>query len=128
MDKQRCQHMIEVMQAYIDGKQIECKWHYETDEQWGVSSNPKFSWGMFDYRVKESDGLTKPSIDWSTVPIAYNWLARDSSGAVYVYSDRPILGETLWEYDDVAVYDYVDHSSLYVGTCDWKDSLVFRPL
>ena len=126
MDKQRCQQMIEVMQAYIDGKQIECISLF--DDQRKIVEDPKFNWFNFDYRVKEDDSLTKPSIDWSTVPIEYNWLARDSSGAVYVYSDRPSLGENLWEYDDVVVYDYVDHSSLDVGTCHWKDSLVFRPL
>ena len=125
MDKQRCQHMIEVMQAYLDGKQIECISVFE--DEWETMEEPNFNWFHYDYRVKEDDSLTKPSIDWSTIPSIYNWLARDRCGEVYVYSDRPSLGENLWLYDDVVAYDYVYHFSLDRGTCDWKDSLVKRP-
>ena len=126
MDKQRCQEMIEVMQAYLDGKQIECISLFGDDE-WKIVEEPDFNWFHYDYRVKEDDSLTKPSIDWSTVPRNYNWMARDRSGDVYVYSERPSLGETLWLYDDVVDYDYIYRLSLDVGTCDWKDSLVKRP-
>ena len=67
MDKQRCQQMIEVMQAYIDGKQIE--YYNLGKKEWVVVDNPSWNWVHAEYRVVY--GTTKPSIDLTSNQIFY---------------------------------------------------------
>lgn len=46
---------IEVMQAYEDGKQIECRQIIAKaigDVEWEDSKEPTWDWVMFDYRIK----------------------------------------------------------------------------
>jgi hypothetical protein len=51
MNTDRTKDMIQVMQAFLDGKTIEYK--YEQN-QWNeiIGSEPIWDWGNFDYRVK----------------------------------------------------------------------------
>jgi len=41
---------IEVMQADLAGKEIECK--YYSDDVWENGANSIFNWGKYDYRIK----------------------------------------------------------------------------
>ena len=41
---------IEVMQAFVDGKEIECK--YSGGDRWAGAPVPSWAWDAFDYRVK----------------------------------------------------------------------------
>lgn len=43
---------IKVMQAYLDGKQIERMSSENPD--WRLSENPTWDWGYFSYRVKKN--------------------------------------------------------------------------
>ncbi|WP_045736771.1 hypothetical protein [Xanthomonas sp. MUS 060] len=52
MNKTETQRMIEVMQAYIDGKQIECG-DVGSCSVWTTISDPLWDWGCCDYRVKQ---------------------------------------------------------------------------
>ena len=51
MTKEETENAIKVMQAYVDGKQIEfCT---KRDKKWELCDNPLFDWNAFDYRVAE---------------------------------------------------------------------------
>ena len=45
------EEQIEVMQAFVDGKQIQFKNEFSID--WiDLDSSPSWAWGILDYRVK----------------------------------------------------------------------------
>ena len=78
---------------------------------------------LCEYRIKP----TKPSIDWSQVSDEYRYLAKDMSGSVFLYKEKPETVNYSWS---VGHPDFINASifkSLEVGTCDWRDSLVKRP-
>lgn len=54
------QDMIDVMQAYRDGKTIECA--QKPLGNWGTSSKPVWNFMFFDYRVK-----SEPLVRWVNV-------------------------------------------------------------
>lgn len=89
--------MIAVMQAYIDGKEIQYRrvtcsppsiW-FDCD----TNRVPDWSWGYHDYRVKPS---TPDTIDWSHVHPDYNYMARNSNGLCYLFKNRPEIKEFYW--------------------------------
>lgn len=46
------EEMIEVMQAYVDGKKIECKCTNMPCAGWFTTEKPAWGWSFNDYRVK----------------------------------------------------------------------------
>jgi hypothetical protein len=44
--------MIEVMQAYADGKGIERRCKHDLSEKWEDAKDPGWNWNLFDYRIK----------------------------------------------------------------------------
>ena len=78
-------------------------------------------WRSIVFRVKAVP-LTKPSINWDHVLPEYKWLARDSGGVAWLYSNKPREPDTNGTIAPVRAF-----SSYSPGTCDWKDSLVERP-
>ena len=48
MNREETRKAIEVMQAYVDGEEIE----YRADERWYSTSSPVFNWEDSDYRIK----------------------------------------------------------------------------
>ena len=52
MTKEETENAIKVMQAYVDGKQIEfCT---KRDKKWELCGDPLFNWSTFDYRISEN--------------------------------------------------------------------------
>ena len=49
--------MIEVMQAYLDGKKIEVKHKYST--KWRTLNEPKWCFIDYDYKIKNYDKNNK---------------------------------------------------------------------
>ena len=41
---------IEIMQAYVDGKEIQRRYTYK--DKWLDAPDPKFNWSMSNYRIK----------------------------------------------------------------------------
>lgn len=121
--------MIAVMQAYLDGKEIQYRrvtcsppsiWF-----DWDTNRIPDWSWGYHDYRVKPS---TPDTIDWSHVHPDYNYMARDANGSCYLFKNRPEIKVATWLSGFAMRWRSVDtHASYKRGTTDWKDSLVIRP-
>ena len=51
MNKAETENAIKVMQAYVDGKQIEfCT---KRDKKWELCGDPLFNWSTFDYRISK---------------------------------------------------------------------------
>lgn len=53
MTQEETSDAIKVMQAYVDGKEIE--WHDEEDfrSDWLIDVYPSWEWGAIDYRIKQ---------------------------------------------------------------------------
>ena len=104
---------------------------YEYWEYWPVAKFKPIqepSWSLSGvYRVAPD---TKDTINWDHVAAEFICMARDANGSAYAYAAKPKIGCTdavVWcvggdDYTGVHVV-----ASYKRGTCDWKDSLVFRP-
>lgn len=82
---------------------------------------------LFPYPVEIVKKVTKPSINWEHVRGKYKFLAQDSTGNAWLYSEEPVSDDGCWveEGDDYAEAN--SYASYTPGTCDWKESLVARP-
>ena len=82
---------------------------------------------LFPYPIEITKAVTKPSIDWSHVGEYFQYLAMDSGGNGYLCGKNPHYDNTIWLME--APYIPATAFTSYVpGTCDWKDSLVERPV
>jgi hypothetical protein len=101
---------------------------YSTRGEWlTTAGKPYFDFHMA-YRAKPLP-LTKPSINWDHVSKEWNWLARDQNESMWLFTQKPYIGEYCWKAKagDNYIKTYM-FSSVISGTCDWKDSLVERPM
>lgn len=119
--KEATRRKIEIMQAYVDGKPIECR--IPPSGEFFIShSSPCWAWDVHDYRI----ATIPDSIDWSHVAPEWKYMARDRSGSVYLYSKKPDIKGSCWD----AMGDYLlaeNFASFKQGTVDWENSLVIRP-
>jgi hypothetical protein len=117
--KAKTREMIAVMQAYVDGQEIELR-------RWGAGNwfsadIPMWNLGECDYRIAQ----TPDSIDWSHVAPEWKYMARDNIGRAYFFEVKPVLRSSCWAGDKYVTAE--GHASYKRGTVDWKDSLVTRP-
>lgn len=80
---------------------------------------------------------TPDTIDWAHVAQQFKWMARDIKGDVAVFTAKPIIDDSwdawITEPTDMGNYGFLmnipdDCPSYRRGTCDWRDSLVQRPV
>ena len=104
-----------------DGGKIEA---FLNSGTWGKSTSPHW-YSSVTYRAKPEPALTKPTVPWEVVADKWICAARDENGKIYLYDDRPTLFKSAW----YSLGQNVNCSMLKAdpGTCDWKDSLVYRP-
>ena len=82
---------------------------------------------LFQYPIEITKATVKPSIDWDHVSEDFQYLAMDSGGNGYLCGKNPHYDNTIWLME--APYIPATAFTSYVpGTCDWKDSLVERPV
>ena len=82
---------------------------------------------LFPYPIEIVKAVTKPSINWEHVGEYFRYLAMDSGGNGYLCGKKPHYDNTIWLME--APYITATAFTSYVpGTCDWKDSLVERPV
>lgn len=115
---------IEIMQAFLDGEKIEvfCNggWVWEL-----VMAEPNWNWEVNYYRIKPK---VKPSINWDEVTKHYNYLVQQPFGGCYLFKSKPYIKSISWGNEqEKCGLQIKSHSSLNLGDCDWKESLVCRP-
>ena len=52
MTREETKKAIEVMQAYVDGKEIERRWVAKEEDEWRSTETPNWFWNTHDYRIK----------------------------------------------------------------------------
>lgn len=116
---ERTKRMIEVMQAYVDGKRIEVK---------GLDFNtlvqePWWDWCSSEFVVAK----TPDTINWDHVATEFKYMARDENSEPYFYEEEPFVRGDGWMTDSHVAVQAKSFSSYRKGTVDWKESLVIRP-
>lgn len=123
--KNSTKEKMEVMQAFLDGREIEMAKYGVAWEP--VPVNPSWNWRDFSYRVKPE----KPSINWEHVADEYNFLSVDRMGSAYLYEKCPVIDDYdigVWSTISGGFSTAVTHKSLFLPEgLDWEDSLVERP-
>lgn len=117
---------IEVMQAYLDGKEIEFSSDYPNPRYWARVDKPRWNWIGCSYRVKPSP---KPSINWDHLHPDFKWLAVDRSGYAYLYTNKPRQDKLAVSWVDGGRFSEASaFLSLSVPEgVNWEESLVERP-
>jgi len=54
MNIEQTKEAIRVMQAYVDGKEVEFKWG---SMDWNSTDKPEWNWSAYDYRIKPTAKL-----------------------------------------------------------------------
>lgn len=118
---ERTKRMIEVMQAYVDGEEIEVN---RGDGFWlPYSGHFPFN-SAHHYRIAK----TPDSINWDHVAPEFKYMARDQDGYSYLYNGYPSPTGGIWcTFECLRPLSTFAFSSYKRGTVDWKDSLVIRP-
>lgn len=113
--------MIEVMEAYERGEEVEMR--YESG--WDSQPYPAWNWETYDYRIAPS---MPDTINWDHVAPEYKWMARDRDGRAYLYDKRPTTEEGYWyAASAVECIQASVFTSYKRGTVSWDNSLVERP-
>ncbi|CCP51122.1 hypothetical protein [Brucella phage R/C] len=84
---ERTKRMIEVMQAYVDGEEVEfCGNNYD---YWSKKDTPYWDWDAGTYRIAPSS--TPDTINWDHVAPEFKYMARDENGIPFLYRNRPSI-------------------------------------
>lgn len=75
------------------------------------------------YRVAHE----KDTISWDHVADEFICMARDANGICCLYTETPQMYHNRWDVEATRFFHANGIASYKPGTCDWKDSLVFRP-
>ena len=54
MTREQTIEAIRIMQAYVDGKEVEFKW---MSKDWNSTDKPEWNWSAYDYRIKPTATL-----------------------------------------------------------------------
>ena len=54
MNIEQTKEAIRIMQAYVDGKEVEFKW---MSKGWNSNDKPEWNWSAYDYRIKPTSTL-----------------------------------------------------------------------
>lgn len=128
LDTNSTEYKIRVMQAFLDGEEIQINDSQERGWlDWGLGQ-PIWNWEDNSYRIKPKEEL-KLSIDWDQVADKYKYLAMDECGRCYLHERLPAVEEDVWEAEcGSSVCTAAVFSSLVIPEgINWKESLVERP-
>jgi len=75
MTREQTIEAIRVMQAYVDGKEVESK--HITSHNWVLDKTPRWNWDNFDYRIKPTPVLRPWTKD--EVPLGAWMRVKDSN-------------------------------------------------
>lgn len=90
MTREETKKAIEVMQAYVDGKKIECRWKAEEEDEWRGSEYPLWLWDTRDYRIKPQPMKVTEEEKKFMEQI---WLKNKQTGHVYAVLDKKHIND-----------------------------------
>lgn len=99
MNIEETKEAIRVMQAYVDGKEVEFKWG---SMDWNSTDKPEWNWSAYDYRIKPTATLRPWTAD--EVPLGA-WMRFKK-----VIDDRSVLAWTSTQRDRDMWLDEREHS------------------
>ena len=76
MNREQTIEAIRVMQAYVDGKEVEFKWG---SMDWNSTDKPEWNWSAYDYRIKPTATL-RP---WTADEVPLGAQARNRANGEY---------------------------------------------
>ena len=100
MTREQTIEAIRVMQAFVDGKEVEYKRH---DEFWMLTTLPLWNWNSIEYRIKPTPVLRPWTAD--EVPLGA-WIRYKK-----VIDDRSVLAWTSTQRDRDIWLDEREHST-----------------
>ena len=74
MTREQTIEAIRIMQAYVDGKEVEFKWG---SMDWNSTDKPEWNWSAYDYRIKPAATLRPWTAD--EVPLGA-WMRTGANG------------------------------------------------
>lgn len=113
--------------AYVAGKRVQFR--VSKDDKWYVMGDQFIIGTTRDFEVR----ILPDSVNWKHVDKKYNFMARDSDGKVYLFSNKPYFMESKgqWFYrhgdtdNDCTKAECL--ASYKQGDTDWDQSLICRP-
>lgn len=122
--KHETREKCKVMEAFIEGKTIECRSKYAG--KWTECPGPIWDWVHFNYRVKPE---TPDEIDWVHIAPNFKFCARDEDGSVYVFVEKPYVpeGSDVWAGSGGAARLAKYWQGVFTqGDIPWNKSLLIR--
>jgi len=116
---------IKVMQAYLDGAEIE----YNGGSGWITQSKaevPCWDWTLFDYRISEQNYSL--DIPWEWLEDKWQYAAMDEDGEIYFFTEHPNMCTDYWTCP--ATGAITRRGCLKIKKPDrkhWKQTLAKRP-
>ena len=110
--------------AHYEGKVIECI-RRTASAGWHVTITP--SWlPDCTYRL-QPEPLRDISLPWAVLNARWKWAARDESGSVWIYDERPDTGTALWKSGCLCLEITSLFAAFDPGNKPWNESLIRRP-
>ena len=109
MTREETKKCIEVMQAYVDGKEIEVKNPDNEKDNWQITRNPVWSWARLNYRIKPQPMKVTEEEKKILSKSAIFWAKHKKTGEISSYWRHAI--ETAKK----------DHYILNPDTMEWED-------
>ena len=98
MTKEKTKEAIKVMQAYVDGAEIELRSKYNPEDTW-ETEEPNWTWSKFDYRIKSAPKLRPWKVE--EVPFgAWYCTKKDTKTYFIPLLFNATLGYIINMYDD----------------------------
>lgn len=121
-------YKISVMQAFLNGKEIEYK--HSDRGTWCGCEEPDWQWEEWEYRIKPTKQLVIP---WEVIKPEYKWAAMDSDDRIFFFEKEPQIERSeYWRYepnygDLEDGFGTLSVLNLDTGGVNWEQSLVQRP-
>ncbi len=100
MTREQTKEAILVMQAYVDGKEVEFKWG---SMDWNSTDKPEWNWSAYDYRIKPTATIRPWTAD--EVPLGA-WMRSKRNP-----QDRVLIGWVSVQADRDLWLDEREHST-----------------
>jgi len=113
---------LTLLTAWVDEAPVEFK--IPGDAIWRTTKFPSWS-PRFAYRI----ATTPDKIPWDVVDERFVCSARVPSGIIHVFKKKPRLLEISWSVtgNEYCALQQGIFTNIVPGTCDWRDSLQWRP-